>query len=87
MLALTVLCWSSMGYILGNEHRRIIFLPPVLILVGTIMWFLMFSGEKLETLILNLYFFILFFNTAVRTSSIFSIFIIIFNNSRLYSNR
>lgn len=55
-----------MGYILGNEYRRIIFLPPVIVLVATIMSFLALSGEKLEMLILNLYFFMLFFNTGVR---------------------
>ena len=67
MLALTVLCWSSMGYILGNKLRLFVFLPPVLILVATILSFLMLSGEKLEMLILNLYFFMLFFNTGAST--------------------
>lgn len=66
MLALTVLCWSSMGYILGNKYRRAFFVPPVLMLIATISSFLFFSGEKLEMLILNLYFFMLFLNTGVR---------------------
>lgn len=66
MLSLTVLCWSTMGYILGNKHRLLLFLPPVILLNSTIISFLCFSGEKLEMLILNLYFFMLFFNTWVR---------------------
>lgn len=65
MLALTVFCWSSMGYILGNKHRRFFFLTPVLILNGWQISFLLYSGEKLEMLILNLYFSMLFFNTWV----------------------
>lgn len=68
MLSITVLCWSSMGYILGNKYRRFIFLPPVLILIGTILSFLCFSGANLESLLLNLYFFMLFFNTGVCMS-------------------
>lgn len=68
MLSLTVLCWSSLGYILGNKYRRLIFVPPIIVLNASIVVFLCFSGEKLEMLILNLYFFVLFLNTLVSNN-------------------
>lgn len=66
MISLSVKIWTRMGFIYQRDKRRYIFLTPNLILNTLQLCFLGFSGESVELLILNSYFFVLYFNCLVR---------------------
>lgn len=66
MLALSVRIWTKMGFLYHRDLRCCIYLLPNGIITFLQLTFLMFSGEKVEMLILNSYFFVLYLNAMVR---------------------
>lgn len=65
MLSSSVTIWKFMGFLAYRDKRRYIYLVPNSILNVLQLSFLVFSGEKVEKLILNSYFFVLYFNALV----------------------
>lgn len=67
MLSLSVGIWRQMGFLAHKDKRRFIYLVPNSLLNILQLSFLCFSGEAIEMLILNSYFFVLYFNALART--------------------
>lgn len=65
MLSTSVAVWKKMGIMAQKDGRRYIFLVSNSVLNVLQLLFLCFSGEKVEMLILNSFFFVLYFNTVV----------------------
>lgn len=68
MLAFSVKIWMTMGFLRPVDNRRFIYLLPNGILNVLQLSFLLFSGESVESLILNSYFFVLYFNALVSVN-------------------
>lgn len=66
MLSVSVSIWRYMGFLDHKDKRRYIYLVPNSILNFLQLAFLCFSGESVEMLILNSYFFVLYFNALVN---------------------
>lgn len=73
MLSISVRIWKGMGFLAQTDRRRYIYLVPNSILNALQLSFLFFSGEQVEMLILNSYFFVLYFNALVRKSMMIQI--------------
>lgn len=68
MISTSVVIWKKMGFLYHEDKRRYIYLLPNSILNVLQLSFLVFSGESVEILILNSYFFVLYLNALVRTT-------------------
>lgn len=65
LLSLSVRLWCKMGFIINCDWKKYIYLIPNSILNALQLSFLFFSGEENVPIILNAYFFVLYFNALV----------------------
>lgn len=68
MISTSVRVWKNMGYIYQKDNRKFVTLVPNCIVIFGMIAYLLFSGETVVQLTLNLFFMIILLNSTVRCS-------------------